>query len=523
MSKPAFCGLLAAALVVGLVFRLARLDTRPMHHDEANQAVKFGALLETGEYRYDRADHHGPTLYYLTLPSAWLRGQSTLAALDETTVRAVPAVFGAALILLFALLAPGIGRGPSAASACLAAVSPALVYYSRFYIQESLFAFFSLAFVVLLGRYAQGAAGGNDAASTGRSRRGWLTALGAGLLAGLAMATKETWLIVVPASVLACILASWGRATGEWTWRERALHLPLAIVGASVVVVLFYTSFFRNPGGLFEWAGSFAVYGARGLTGGAHEHGWTYYLGLLTFSHAEGTTWTEGLVLGLALAGAVFACRRRDSFWPRYLALYSLLAAAAFSVLPYKTPWNLLPFYAAFVGVAGYGFASLLQLVPGRFARVVALLVMAVATAQLGTQAWRASFRYAADPRNPYVYVQTTPDFLRLVDRVKDVAATHADGTRMPVMVVAGPYEQWPLPWYLRRFGKVGYWPRAENVASLAGAPIIVASQENTPALTTMTGDSYVSEFYGLRPGVLLTLYIERGAWQRLLASKGSK
>ena len=48
-----------------------------MHHDEANQAVKFGALLETGAYQYDRNDHHGPTLYYLTLPSAWLRGQAT--------------------------------------------------------------------------------------------------------------------------------------------------------------------------------------------------------------------------------------------------------------------------------------------------------------------------------------------------------------------------------------------------------------------------------------------------------------
>ena len=65
------------ALAAGLVLRLARLDVRPMHHDEANQAVKFGALLERGEYAYDAQDHHGPTLYYLTLPFARLRGQAT--------------------------------------------------------------------------------------------------------------------------------------------------------------------------------------------------------------------------------------------------------------------------------------------------------------------------------------------------------------------------------------------------------------------------------------------------------------
>ena len=72
---PARRALVALALAAGLALRLARLDVRPMHHDEANQAVKFGALLERGEYRYDAHDHHGPTLYYLTLPVAWLRGQ----------------------------------------------------------------------------------------------------------------------------------------------------------------------------------------------------------------------------------------------------------------------------------------------------------------------------------------------------------------------------------------------------------------------------------------------------------------
>ncbi|MGE5361112.1 MAG: hypothetical protein ACM3NQ_19010, partial [Bacteroidales bacterium] len=87
MRKAFFWGLFALALVLGLALRLPRLDARPMHHDEANQALKFGGLLETGQYRYDPADHHGPTLYYLTLPAAWWRGQTTLAALDERTLR----------------------------------------------------------------------------------------------------------------------------------------------------------------------------------------------------------------------------------------------------------------------------------------------------------------------------------------------------------------------------------------------------------------------------------------------------
>ena len=156
-----------------------------MHNDEANQAIKFGALLESGEYAYDAFDHHGPTLYYLTLPVAWLRGQATLAATDEWTLRGVPVAFGAATILLLPLLPAGIGRAAGAAAAVLMAVSPAMVFYSRMYIQESMFACFALAFAIALGRAVT--EGGLRVAGAGRRRR------------GPGIATKETSVIVLPA------------------------------------------------------------------------------------------------------------------------------------------------------------------------------------------------------------------------------------------------------------------------------------------------------------------------------------
>jgi predicted membrane-bound mannosyltransferase len=55
---------LGGILIVAGWLRLHDLGSRPMHADEANQAVKLGALLERGEYRFDPYDHHGPTLYY---------------------------------------------------------------------------------------------------------------------------------------------------------------------------------------------------------------------------------------------------------------------------------------------------------------------------------------------------------------------------------------------------------------------------------------------------------------------------
>jgi hypothetical protein len=49
---------------------------------------------------------------------------------------------------------------------------------------------------------------------------------------------------------------------------------------------------------------------------------------------------------------------------------------------------------------------------------------------------------------------------------------------------------------------------------------VIVASQEHAGAVDGAVGDRYVSEFYGLRPGVLLTLYVERGLWDRFMETR---
>ena len=513
MSRGGAAVIVALAFAAGLALRLARLDVRPMHNDEANQAVKFGTLLESGEYAYDAYDHHGPTLYYLTLPVAWLRGQATLAATDEWTLRGLPVAFGAATILLLPLLPAGIGRAAGAAAAVLMAVSPAMVFYSRMYIQESMFACFALAFAIALGR----------AVTEGGTR--W-PAL-AGIAAGLAIATKETSVIVLPASVAACVLAWWsmGAARPALALARGPSRTALLVgLGACAgVAVLFYSSFLTHPAAILEPLRAAPTYVARGVDPADHVHPWHFYLGILAWSSSGGLRWSEGLVLVLAAVGAAIAWIRRDparpdaAFWPRYLTANAALTLAIFSAIPYKTPWNLLPFYAATIVAAGIGVSALARATASRGAHVLMAGMLAVAAGHLGWQAWRASVVYAADPRNPYVYSQTVPDAVRMAARIRDLAALHPDRDRMLVMVVAPPHEQWPLPWYLRAMPHVGYWANASEVPELT-APVIVASMGNAEKLDAALGDRYVSEFFGVRPEVLVTLYIERGLWDRFLA-----
>lgn len=510
MSRAVSGLVVALALVTGLALRLVRLDERPMHNDEANQAIKFGGLLEHGEYVYDAFDHHGPTLYFLTLPIAWLRGQATLAATDEWTLRGTAVAFGAATLLLLPLLSTAIGRTAVVAAAVLMAVSPAMVFYARMYIQESMFAGFALAFAIALGR-----------AVTEGGRR-W-PAL-AGVAAGLAIATKETAAIVLPASLAACAIASWSSrpATPAPAGADRRTGMLIGLGACAAVALLFYSSFLMRPGDVLGPFRAAPTYLARGVDPADHVHPWHYYLGLLAWSDNGGLRWTEISILGLAAVGAATAWFRPEpsgshgNFWRRYLALNAALALALFSAIPYKTPWNMMPFHAATIVVAGIGFSALIQAASWRGAQVLLAGLLAAGSIHLGWQAWRASVVYAADARNPYVYAQTVPDAVRMATRIRDLAALHPDGDAMLVQVIAPPHEQWPLPWYLRTMPQVGYWPAATDVPELV-APVIVASMDNAEALDAALGDRYVSEFFGVRPDVLVTLYVERGLWDRFL------
>jgi hypothetical protein len=300
--------------------------------------------------------------------------------------------------------------------------------------------------------------------------------------------------------------------------------VPLVIgVGtAAAVAILFYSSFFASPAGVFEPFRGTGTYVARGIDPANHAHPWHYYFRLLTYTYSGGVKWSEGLVAALALAGAASAWRGDASsdieqkFWARYLSFDVAIVASIFSVIPYKTPWNVLAFYVVAFPLAGIGFASLVEMTRSAAMRGLLMLGLTLACFNLGSQAWRAAVTYAADPRNPYVYAQTVPDAARMARRILDLATLHADNTRMQVSVIAPPDEQWPLPWYLRGMPNVGYWTAPGDDLAMR-APVIVSSMQYAPALDAALGDRYVSEIYGLRPDVLLNLYVNRGLWNSFL------
>ncbi len=522
MESRHLYGLLVAVLAVGaLAFRLADLDRRPMHGDEANQAHRTGVLFERGTYQYDPKEHHGPSLYYLTLPVLWLSGASSFAETSEAHYRIVPVLFGVGLIVLLPLVASGLGRSATIWAALFTALSPAMVFYSRYYIQETLLVFFTFAALASAWRYLQ------------QPRLHWALLAGASL--GMMHASKETSVLAYGAMAVALALARF------WRREEKPAplfgHVPVwwhligAATSALVVSVLFFSSFLTHPMGPIDSVRAYFTYLDRAAFGLSsvhgihlHRHPWHFFLKLLLYTkRMAGPWWSEGLIVGLACLGAGAALRRGPAGegspgFLRFIALYTMTLTVIYSLIPYKTPWCLLGFFHGMILMAGYGATSLVQVARHPAAKGIMYVLLLAATGQLAMQSWRANFVYDADPRNPYVYAHTSPALVGLAQRIEDLAQLHPLAYGMPVYIIEPQGDYWPLPWYLRRLQRVGYW---SEVPEPPDAPVIIVSPDIQERLQTRLSHEYHVEYSALRPGVLRLVYIREDVWQSFL-KKGS-
>src|SRR4029079_19753715 len=93
-----------------LWLRWPYLNHRPMHNDEAVNAVKFGQLWNHKGYQYDANEHHGTSLFYTSLALERLTAATALDRFTDARLRFVTVSFGLALLLLLPLAFDGLGR-----------------------------------------------------------------------------------------------------------------------------------------------------------------------------------------------------------------------------------------------------------------------------------------------------------------------------------------------------------------------------------------------------------------------------
>ena len=515
------CVLILAATIAALVLRLPRLSERPMHGDEAVHAVKFGELLEHGAYKYDPYEYHGPTLNYLTLIPARLFSEDTLVKVNEVTLRIIPVFCGVLLVLMVLLLADGLGMNAAIFAAILTAISPAMVFYSRYYIQEMLLVCFTFGVIVSGYRYAKS--------------RNILWAILTGIFVGLMHATKETFVISLGSmaiSLAAVMLLRQKQQATQTTGKIKVSHIFAGLMAAVIISALFFSSFFTNPHGILDSILTYKTYFNRAGSNPIHNHPWYYYLQILVFYRfAGGPVWTEAFIILLAAFGLIASFIKNwitseDANLLRFIAFYTLLVSVIYSVIPYKTPWCMLSFLHGMILLAGFGAAVLLKIAPRVIPREIVSFLLLAGVIHLGWLSYLNNYKYYADRRNPYVYAHPTTEIFELIKKTEFYANASPQGKNMYIEVICPKGDYWPLPWYFRSFTKIAW--RNEVAFKEPSAPLIIASDSVESDLTTKLYDDAIpfeqrqlymylideAPYYiWLRPNVKLLGYVRKDLW----------
>lgn len=432
-----FEALFLLIIICGFFLRFYSLDLKLLHHDEAIHAWFACELLTKGAYAYDPM-YHGPLLYYLTAGMFAVLGASDLAA------RILPALFGAAIIpLVYVIYRLGyLDRKQALVAGLFIALSPDLVYFSRFLRHDIFQLFFTVLILVALLAYLE--------------RGKLIYALVAGLAAGGGMCLKEDMPLFLVLIVAFGVFLLWRKQVPfPRTWKRDLLLGTILAVGT---IALFYSSFGVHPeiletGVLKAYTHWASMHGMCRICGP-----WFFYLllfllyeipifflalfGILQFAdhHNPFPLWigrikgwihtrkSQGLIAGGP--GSEVGEKLPSVPWNRkelfflFCVIWFLATLAAYAYIGEKVPWLIIH-----------------QLVPAIFISVYMMTRKKMVFALAGCvflilMTWHVAF-IPADVNEPIVQVQNSED-MRMVMGLIDASDS----------VVIASENYWPLPWY---------------------------------------------------------------------------
>ncbi len=554
-----------AITALATLLRFYDLALKPLHHDEGVNGFFLTTLFREGIYKYDPANYHGPTLYYIALAFAKVFG------LETVPIRASVAIFGVLTVILAFYLRKYIGSVGSLVAGLLLAISPGMVFISRYFIHEIFFVFLSLAMVVSVLFFIEKRKAGPVAV-------GWMVTILlvcflpstlnlASLLAGesssylwplrgifflieaalvflvsrmllsweggrpiylilasastaLLFATKETAFITIGVMLAACLCVwIWRRiyagrdvreddlADGKLSWSSFSAALGtstdrlLILVAAAAVFiylsVLFFSSFFTYPDGVKAAFEAYALWTRTGSKDHTQNGMWAYFF----------WGWKiEAPIMLLSAIGFVVALAKPRHRFGLFAGSWALGILAAYTIIPYKTPWLALSFLLPMCIAAGYGINELARSKqPG--AKAAAILLVLVSSAVMLYQTYQLNFVRYDDDKMPYVYAHTKRGFHDLIAQVRKYAEKSGKGNEAVIQVVSPDY--WPMVWYLKDYSHANFHGHTVEADQ---AEIIIAKkndQDEEVIRRYSAGYAYVGT-YPLRPGVDLMLLVRK-------------
>lgn len=501
-----FLVLVTSLFWIFCITRFADLAARPMHNDESVNSGFLMNLMKSNSYKYDPTNFHGPSLPYIQLiPTAvygyFLDGPKefrlkNLSGMTSTSIRVSVAAAGMLILLGFLLAFNRLGKWGALAAFLLGGLSCNLLFVSRYYIHEIFVVLFTFGIYLALTYY-------ND---TKRKVYFYAAAASAALL----FCTKETSVITFAVLILAAVSAEITQPlltgtvrTGLWkilrtrattAWGNIRTMMPAAMgIGILIWAVLF-SSVFSNPQGLLDSVRAFKFWYLQGVDSD-HIKPFLYFINELLARY-------EFAVLCLSIIGLVIAFLKNEKRG-LFLAFWAMGIIAAYSLIPYKTPWLVVNMLLPMILVAGYGIQSIVQFLNQekpfgnpRVRTVLAVGFVALLLFQVPQTLKIVYWEYDSERHIP-VYVGTRRDVYDMVEEIDHVARKTSQGRNLKIHFVTPVHH--PLAFYLRNYRHLNFWKKIDPTADL-DASIIIAQPSQQAELLPLLKDTYTAQVYSFFP-----------------------
>lgn len=494
-------------VLFALAFRLFELGERVLHHDESVHASFTLKLLEHGEYNYNPA-YHGPFLFHSTAAVFHFLG------INDTTARLIPVFFGIATILVLFLLKKEMGKSGVLWSIFLLAFSPSMVYFSRFFRNDMIIIFCTLAAVAGAFRYLD---------NVRSSKRYPYLILTASSLA-IAVSSKENAYLIISIfgayaglGFLYWIYSDWKK---EGLGLKKTLlhrtstllpYLPEIILSGALcvfIILFFYSSVFRYEISLFSiverafnhWMEMHRIERIGGPFYYYIPILYTYEIPILLFG-------TAGFFY--FLGNRVRSKGQNYSFF-LFLCYWALTSLLLYSYLQEKVPWLVVHIVLPFGLLAGAFLGEIFskniengQLKQANYSgktRTLLAGVLALTLLVSMSQCILVNYYRSMEDEELMTYTQASPDIRELMEKIGEF-----DGSPETLRIyVIDQYQlYWPLPWYLRDYEKAAYSSKPP-ASSKYDAIIVPVSYDMYRELPE---EEYSCYNFTLRPGRDFTLY----------------
>ncbi len=521
-------------VTLALCLRFYDLANMPLHHDESLYGVYCWRFFTGQGYKYDPM-MHGPFMFHFQLLIFFLLG------VGDFSVRFAPALFGSLLIASTYYLKDVVGKVGILLIALFLTFSPTHLYFSRFMRHDSYMAFFTYTSVVFGLLYYR----------TRQKKHLYLTAASLSLMFCVKensyihtfifvtfLIIKElyqTFLLQGPKfrSRVGHQFTSYLRTRFPDEYRDDPvtrliLYLqdqkyPLIFAGFIFVWIylLFYSTFFTNPGGFLDglyrksltyWWNQHSIQRIKGpfhyyvqffllyelpvlliVVGGvlyklsrtlnrAILAVWaTVFSGVLiffygnrelplafAFTHMEfGVDLILTLyVLFIGLWATLSFISQRETL-TAFFAYWSAIGFLIYSYAGEKVPWLFLHIMLPLLVLAGIISRDFLLYVskvwrkPGwnmKILKSAAVIISGLFTLYILHAAILLNYYNRANPAERMVYTQTSNDILKMLEVIRDVKFhLGSEEAKEPIIAVQGD-AVWPLAWYLRDY-KSWYHP----------------------------------------------------------------